>query len=126
MEEIEELIIERISKIDNHDTILVDMAIVPDVGGFNDIEYNEYRIAVHNVELTNEIIDEVIVKFSVSSNPYTIELVESLSEQARYELNGYDLRRIYSVEHTDEPEEEETDLEDAGVIYYVYEVKTKL
>ena len=122
----EELVIETISRIDNHDTILVDMAIVPEVGGLTDIEYNQYHITVHNVELTNEIIDEVIVKFSVSANPYTIELIDTLSEQARYELDGYDLRRIYSVEHIDDPEEEEVDLEDAGALCYVYEVKTKL
>ncbi len=126
MEELEELVIERISRIDNHDTILVADGIIPEVGDLTDIEYNNYRIAIHNVEFTNENNDEVIVKFSISANPYSLEQIDSLSDQARDELNGYDLKRICTIEDTDEHDEEETSLEVSAEICYVYEVKTKL
>lgn len=126
MNDLEQQIIDRISAIDNHDTILVNIDIFPDLGTLTDIEYNEYRIIVHSAQLTNEIIDEVIVRFSVSANHYTTEMIDSLSEQARHELNGYDFRRVCIIEDTEEDNDDEMTLDDMRTICYVYEVKTIL
>ena len=124
MNEIEQKIIDRISTLDNHNTILVDMVIIPELRPVTDIEYNEYRIEVNIAELTNEIIDEVFVRFSVSANIYTTELIQSLSEQARHELNGYYFKRLCVIEDTEDDYEDEMSLEDIKTICYVYEMKT--